>query len=1070
MHASLKNILGKSLLPLALLTALAHAQFVGGVAPVNGSINASGASCTSLSMDSTNSGPSNCVSMPLPSQAATASMVVSGTFTATVAFELTADRGHTWVSVSSVTVAGTTTFGVNGYNGVRARASAYTSGQASVTINIGVGVGGTTVISQSGAPVGNCTSTNSFYVNVSNGNLYTCPVAAAAYVLTGTGGSPPGNVSYMSNPAFGGNLATAIASLASGGVLYIDQSVSVSATVTVATAGVTLQCVSLTPVVSFTTTGRILFNAPNSAILGCNLQGPDMATVGGGPIVFGNAADASNSRFIGNSFNGWGSTSSNGVVVFSLGSHFEAGSNRAGDLATGSSCTVSTASWAQPVSGTIFGAETITFAASGLCASAFPTDFAVGNGLACSAMSPLGYNKPGDGQTSFFGQIITSVYPSVTVQQIYNPGTYVSGGTCQSGIGNGDVDLFFHVNGSAGTQIQSDWNAHDNDVGTILAHNDACGATVDGYSLTNNKLHPGQSNGYYWGSEIGPFQGALCSTPFAFHNVTVTANDCRIAADTGNGVMQGCYSQSGTEETRETGNGCNGGGHVINTQCDENAAVEHLTSSGNELNMLGNGPGEDLNRVNDSTVTGSHLFYPSPSGSFMVMSVASGGVGTGSKSSTSYNTIEANTFKASVDIGPTVATGSPANACGAQILNAVGSAGTVTVTFLAGVVNPGLAVGQSIVVVGNSIAGGCSGSTLNNTLTIATVIGSGTGFTVTNASINGATCTGGKATSSGLNNPAGTTDVATFEICPHPFKVGDTIAINNAAVAGYNTAAPSVTTVAAITEQAPCTVSYALGSGLAQSGSTPAVRAYAGNYNGIFVQMQLNIANGGSIDHNKITGNHFEGSGVGLQAGAVWNMSNNGTTASMDLNEWTHNSVFGVFDVFSMGGSGSLGETNVKYELGSTASFTNMFRQWTNNSTVADDSTNPQSLTFTGTGVGTASSTLFLYPTNFGTGTVPLTTLTATSEGDWYVAKHAYTMQGLFCTSTAVGVSGVVTARVNKVNRSPTCSLLGVTTCNDTTHSLTGAQGDLISVQVATGVADTLANVQCKLYLWYQGN
>lgn len=118
------------------------------VAPITGTINAAGSSCASLIMDSTNTGPSNCVSESLPSAASSASIVLTGTFSATVQFELTADNGRTWTAapIASAFTAGTTNFTFGGYNGIRARASSYVSGSMAVTIAIGVG-GGTPTVS-----------------------------------------------------------------------------------------------------------------------------------------------------------------------------------------------------------------------------------------------------------------------------------------------------------------------------------------------------------------------------------------------------------------------------------------------------------------------------------------------------------------------------------------------------------------------------------------------------------------------------------------------------------------------------------------------------------------------------------------------------------------------------------------------------------------------------------------------------------------------------------------------------------------------------------------------------------
>src|SRR5207248_1946730 len=80
----------------------------------------------------------NCVLLPLPSGAASANVVLSGTFSATVQFELSAD-GVTFVAanalpqpsgtaVSSATATGTWAIPLAGMTFLRARCSAFTSG------------------------------------------------------------------------------------------------------------------------------------------------------------------------------------------------------------------------------------------------------------------------------------------------------------------------------------------------------------------------------------------------------------------------------------------------------------------------------------------------------------------------------------------------------------------------------------------------------------------------------------------------------------------------------------------------------------------------------------------------------------------------------------------------------------------------------------------------------------------------------------------------------------------------------------------------------------------------------
>ena len=103
---------------------------------VTGTINAAASSCTSPVMNNVLNGPGACVSMQLPPNAGAASIVLAGTFSATVQFELSADNGNTWTAAAtaSSTSAGTTNFSAAAYTHVRARASAYTSGSATTTI------------------------------------------------------------------------------------------------------------------------------------------------------------------------------------------------------------------------------------------------------------------------------------------------------------------------------------------------------------------------------------------------------------------------------------------------------------------------------------------------------------------------------------------------------------------------------------------------------------------------------------------------------------------------------------------------------------------------------------------------------------------------------------------------------------------------------------------------------------------------------------------------------------------------------------------------------------------------
>lgn len=86
-----------------------------------------------------------CVSEQLYSNTGTVAISVSGTFTATLQFEVSADYGATWVSAqgtapssttaTSTSAAGTWRFAVSGLTNFRVRGSAYTSGTAVVVVS-----------------------------------------------------------------------------------------------------------------------------------------------------------------------------------------------------------------------------------------------------------------------------------------------------------------------------------------------------------------------------------------------------------------------------------------------------------------------------------------------------------------------------------------------------------------------------------------------------------------------------------------------------------------------------------------------------------------------------------------------------------------------------------------------------------------------------------------------------------------------------------------------------------------------------------------------------------------------
>lgn len=113
------------------------------------------------------------------------------------------------------------------------------------------------------------------------------------------------------------------------------------------------------------------------------------------------------------------------------------------------------------------------------------------------------------------------------------------------------------------------------------------------------------------------------------------------------------------------------------------------------------------------------------------------------------------------------------------------------------------------------------------------------------------------------------------------------------------------------------------------------------------------------------------------------------------------------------------------------------------------------------TGTANASSTLGLY----GTGpNATTTTCTSATIGSGIVSPGGATLQNLVVFSTAAGTAtAAVTVLRNGGATTITCSLSGVTSCIDTTHSVALAAGDLISLQLVTGAAETVANVKAQV-------
>jgi len=948
------------------------------------------------------------------------------------------------------------------------------------------------------------------------------------------------------------SLASAVgaSALSGGGILHVDSAITLPAsTLNINVPNLTLLCDHPLAAITFVAGSRIQFgnggNAPNARLQGCNFKGPDMASVGGAPITFGTNGNADGAVIKDVSINGWGSTSSNGVIALNNASNVEVSGVRSGDQAVGPVMTVSTATWAAPDSfnnvgatgarsgsavvtltagapatwgtpfRTINGSNVVAIVVSGCSVGAYngtfvvtnnaagtasltytagssatdtatgclvqwnsllglesitmtaslPTDAVQGNAVLCSGMSPVGYNKPGDQSSSFFGQIFSTSGNTIVVQQIYNPGTYVSGGTCQAGVGNGDQDIAITANTGSGILNVGNWNLHDNSVGSIVLHNATPNSMVGTVKLVNNSLFSGLSNGYHWCSEIGSFQGTNSAIPFAFHNVTLTANVCNIVGPTGDTQQNaGGFSQGNSQDVTETAQKCYGNGFQFNTQCDENAGAERLTSVGSNFNMLGGGAGEDINRVNDAVVSDNTMLFAGGLTSnpvFMLAGIANGGIGNLAAATSSGNNVSGNILTARVGICPDVGAvvGAVGNTCGAQINQIVGNGVTATVTFTSGVVDPGLLTGNTVQVAGNTQAG------FNGLQTIASVTGAGTGFTFSSGT--NATGTGGKATGAGLTTVSTNTNVAHFNLCPHPFRIGDVfgVSLSTASAGSFNTAIPTTSTVTSITELPPCTVTYTA----TQTAGNHGGNGIASNFNNKFLQFQQNITVG-QINNNNFGLNLMSGGGPTMGGSICYNISNNGTTGTIDGNQFIRDSCRDVSTAVLIGGSSGQTATNTKFELGSMADFTNLLTlTGTGIPTFADATANPQTLMWSGTGTATSSATLFPFPNCGTTLCQPVTTLTATVEGGWYVAPHSYSVSDLSCTAgTPSGGADTAVLRINKVNKAAyTCNLTAASCAIAPNASATGSAGDIFSVVITTTAADALTNVVCKAHVWY---
>lgn len=209
---------------------------------VTGNITAASAACN----------PTTCAfySIPntQPSPISAVTVQITGTFTATIQFEATLD-GSTWVSigaspvvtgaeVSSTASTGIWQVNVAGLLGFRARASAYTSGTAVVTLQASVASLADNTVSITGTSASNITQIAGQAV-ATNGNGVIAVAGAASQGLLVTIAAGSGATSF-STPVMGAAITVSTTTVAPFGTtttlvqgLYVTNITNAAATVTI---------------------------------------------------------------------------------------------------------------------------------------------------------------------------------------------------------------------------------------------------------------------------------------------------------------------------------------------------------------------------------------------------------------------------------------------------------------------------------------------------------------------------------------------------------------------------------------------------------------------------------------------------------------------------------------------------------------------------------------------------------------------------------------------------------------------------------------------------------------------
>ena len=148
------------------------------------------------------------------------------------------------------------------------------------------------------------------------------------------------------------------------------------------------------------------------------------------------------------------------------------------------------------------------------------------------------------------------------------------------------------------------------------------------------------------------------------------------------------------------------------------------------------------------------------------------------------------------------------------------------------------------------------------------------------------------------------------------------------------------------------------------------------------------------------------------------------------------------------------------YDLGGNGS---LYAGIANNGLLGSVIADGRSLMFSCTGVANASVTNSLY------GSGPNITATTcagqtSTLGTGIPFQQARTIAGIIATSSATTVSVAATLMVNGSATSTTCTMTAATRCNNFTTTAVNP-GDLLSVKIVTGAAETGANIQVQA-LW----